>query len=221
MEDKRKQAYSDQSADNPGYPLVNYNSSSNPDGSQQSLTNQPPAYQPPAYELQTYQAQQQSHIATQYPSNVPVPLQQQNVQYVDDNMAISVVSLFFCCILGIFAVIKAQEAKNHAARGNYSIAQEAAKTAQKVAILAISLGCIGVVISFVLGIVLPLVVFGSLSDEHNDVFFGVDSESFSHEQKFKKRLVNPWLSVSAALSSESKDKLSTLLNKLVSSKLTV
>ncbi|KAK3783682.1 hypothetical protein RRG08_025306 [Elysia crispata] len=152
MEGKSNLAYTDMPANNPAY-----NPSNNPDGFQQ----------PPAYELPSQPTlYPKPYGAPQYPSNVTVvtvPPQRQNVQHVEDNMVISIVSLFFCCILGIFAIIKAQEAKDHIARGNYDMARMAARTAKNLAIIGIVLGCIGVVIGIVLGVVLPLVVYTSIS----------------------------------------------------------
>ncbi|RUS82244.1 hypothetical protein EGW08_009982 [Elysia chlorotica] len=140
--------------EDPVYPQLT-NPSYNPDEAQPPPPYEPPAQQP---EAQTYPQQ------CTYPSNVSVvtvPAQLQNVQAVDDNMMLSIVSLFFCCILGIFAIIKSSEARDHKLKGRYHQAESAARSARTIAMVGIVVGSISALIGIVMAIVFPLVIFAS------------------------------------------------------------
>ncbi|KAK3766178.1 hypothetical protein RRG08_025179 [Elysia crispata] len=72
---------------------------------------------------------------------------------VQDNMIISIVSIFFCCILGIIATIKASGSKEALKRGDIVTAQQQSTTARKLAIAAIIIGCICAGLSILSGII--------------------------------------------------------------------
>ncbi|KAK3766176.1 hypothetical protein RRG08_025177 [Elysia crispata] len=76
---------------------------------------------------------------------------------IQDNTVISVVSIFFCCILGIIATIKASDSKESLQRGDIVMAQRQSTTARKLAISAIILGCIFAGLSFVSGVISAVV----------------------------------------------------------------
>ncbi|KAK3743656.1 hypothetical protein RRG08_030778 [Elysia crispata] len=58
---------------------------------------------------------------------------------VEDNMVISIVSIFFCCILGVVATVKSMESREAARRGDITKAQVSSRTAKGCAIAAIIL----------------------------------------------------------------------------------
>ncbi|KAK3783021.1 hypothetical protein RRG08_015361 [Elysia crispata] len=127
------------------------------------------------YQQPQYLPNQQPYQGNQYPQapgNVTMvvsPYPPQTVGWVNDNLAISIVSLFFCCILGIFAVIKSSEAKDAQQRGDYNTAVVAARKAKNLAVAAIIIGIIVGVIAFVIGIVARLVIYTSY-DNDNDSY---------------------------------------------------
>ncbi|GFO50668.1 interferon-induced transmembrane protein [Plakobranchus ocellatus] len=116
--------------------------------------------QPPGYEPTSEHNKQQ---ATSNITIVHAPVASEPEQHVDDNMIISIVSLFCCCIIGIFAIIKAQESKESLRRREYSKAREASQTAKKLAIAAIVLGVIGISLGIFLGVILPLILVSSVA----------------------------------------------------------
>ncbi|GFR84604.1 interferon-induced transmembrane protein [Elysia marginata] len=98
-------------------------------------------------------------------SVVSGPFPSQTVQWVDDNLTISIVSLFFCCLLGIFAVLKSSEAKDAQQRGDYNTAVTSARKAKKLAVSAIVIGIILAVVGFVGGVVVRLALYASLQND--------------------------------------------------------
>ncbi|GFS20201.1 interferon-induced transmembrane protein [Elysia marginata] len=135
-------------------------------------TQAPSAYQAIHYPPQPYPQQYAGapyHPATNV-MTVTAPQPAHRVEHVDDNMVISIVSLFFCFILGIFAILKSQEARDHKARGCYDMARVAARTAKQIAIIGIVIGCIGIVMAFFFLFVLPSLIYASVSNDISNNF---------------------------------------------------
>lgn len=64
------------------------------------------------------------------------------VEYVDDLIQISVLSLFFAPILGTVAVVKSCESKQYSFKREYDSARRAARTAKRLAFASFLLGVI-------------------------------------------------------------------------------
>ncbi|RUS81639.1 hypothetical protein EGW08_010602 [Elysia chlorotica] len=118
----------------------------NPDMPAQGYPPQPP----PQY----YQGQ---------PGVVPQPqtmIIQREGEQVQDNLVIAIVSIFFCCIIGIIATIKASNSKDSVRRGDIAKAQEESVSARKLAIAAIITGIVIAAISIFVNVILPLILVG-------------------------------------------------------------
>ncbi|RUS73064.1 hypothetical protein EGW08_019179 [Elysia chlorotica] len=135
---------------------------------------QPPPYSnekptaEPQLQPQPYpqpQLQPQPYGGYGYPNQPPAPGQPAVVMVapeaqvmkagpeVEDNMIISIVSIFFCCLLGIIATIKASDSKEALKRGDIETAQRQASTAGKLAKAAIIIGIVCCAISIVSSII--------------------------------------------------------------------
>ncbi|GFR90997.1 proline-rich transmembrane protein 1-like [Elysia marginata] len=77
--------------------------------------------------------------------------------HVQDNMVISIISIFFCCILGIIATIKASDSKEALKRGDVAQAEEQSNSARKLALAAIVIGCVCAAISILSSILVPAI----------------------------------------------------------------
>lgn len=75
---------------------------------------------------------------------------------VQDNMIISIVSIFFCCILGIIATIKASDSKEAVRQGNIAKAEQDSALARKLAIAAIVIGIACCAISILSSIIVSV-----------------------------------------------------------------
>lgn len=80
---------------------------------------------------------------------------------VEDNMVIAIVSIFFCCILGLIATFKANSAKNLKHQpGGLEQAKRDSASAKKLAIAAIITGCFCIFLTIFITFILPLIVGG-------------------------------------------------------------
>ncbi|XP_041366662.1 uncharacterized protein LOC121381419 [Gigantopelta aegis] len=90
----------------------------------------------PAYAAQSYSAQNEYVVVTQpYPNaitiNVPVP----------DYTRLAIFATIFCCLpLGIFAILRAQDARRAAARDDPVIGIQLAGSSKRLSIIAIACG---------------------------------------------------------------------------------
>ncbi|XP_046856836.1 cysteine-rich and transmembrane domain-containing protein 1-like isoform X3 [Xenia sp. Carnegie-2017] len=115
----------------------------------------PQGYPPQGYPAQGYPPQgyplQQLAGMTQEQQNTTVLVQKQpqtatvvkTLPILNDYMGLSVFACLFCCWpVGIFAIIKSRESRNHYNAGNYDEAMRSAKTARNLAVIAIICGII-------------------------------------------------------------------------------
>lgn len=93
------------------------------------------------------------------PPPQPLVIQREG-EYVQDNMVIAIVSIFFCCILGIVATIKASNSKDSLRRGDIDKAKDESVSARKLAIAAIITGIVIVALVIFITVILPLAVTG-------------------------------------------------------------
>ncbi|GFO01035.1 interferon-induced transmembrane protein [Plakobranchus ocellatus] len=144
---------------------------------------QPPPYDDPAANAQLqqpYPQQPQPHAQYGYGYGHPVQQQQTNQNtvvvmsqptpqpapvYVQDNMVISIVSIFFCCLCGIIATVQASDSRNALRRGDISSAQRLSRTARKWAITGIVVGCILAGLTIVFPIIGALIAASSSTND--------------------------------------------------------
>ncbi|KAK3766191.1 hypothetical protein RRG08_025191 [Elysia crispata] len=109
-----------------------------------------PPHPPPQY----YQGQ-----TVVVPQPQPMIIQREGDQ-VQDNLVISIISIFFCCILGIIATVKASNSKDSLRRGEIAKAQEESVSARKLAIAAIITGIVIFALVIFINVILPLAFTG-------------------------------------------------------------
>ncbi|GFS12283.1 interferon-induced transmembrane protein [Elysia marginata] len=87
-------------------------------------------------------------------------------EHVEDNMVIAIISIFFCCILGLVATFKANSAKNLKTQpGGLEQAKRDANSAKKLAIAAIITGCVIIFLTIFVTFILPLILTGVFASQ--------------------------------------------------------
>ncbi|KAK3705049.1 hypothetical protein RRG08_006955 [Elysia crispata] len=121
-----------------------------------------PAYPgyPPQQQPQQYGYPPAQTTVVPAPQVITVDRSGQGQGDVQDNMVIAIVSVFFCFILGIIAIVKANKAKEHLMRGDVDSARRDSRLARQLAIAGIAIGLGGVALLIFLFFILPLIGFG-------------------------------------------------------------
>lgn len=110
-------------------------------------TQTPPPYgtTPPPYGSYQNGYQQPGQQPNYYPAGT-----------VPNHMVKAIVSIFFCTILGIIAIVYASQVNTKLAAGDLAGAQQSAKTANTCATVGLVVGIVLCVVYFILGIVVGL-----------------------------------------------------------------
>ncbi|XP_046856815.1 cell death-inducing p53-target protein 1 homolog isoform X8 [Xenia sp. Carnegie-2017] len=139
------QGYPPQGYPPQGYPAQGYPPQGYPPQGYPAQGYPPQGYPPQGYPLQqlagmTQEQQNKTVLVQKQPQLVAVTIMN---PIVNDHMGLSIFACLCCCWpIGIFAIIKSSESKNHYHAGNYDEAKRSAKTARNLAIIAIICGII-------------------------------------------------------------------------------
>ena len=121
--------------------------------------NQPPVQQPQYQQQQAYGGQSGAGSNTVQPGGAPNPVMTPPKNYMTEAIIVTIIS-FICCsslislILGIIAIVKANNVNQEFARGNYDGANKNANSAKTLTIWAAIVAVIQVIIFAVLFFVL-------------------------------------------------------------------
>ncbi|KAK3720698.1 hypothetical protein RRG08_057169 [Elysia crispata] len=120
----------------------------------------PPAEYAPGPHQPLYPQPQTVIVAPQ-----PVVMTREGDQ-VPDNLVIAIISIFFCCILGIVATLKANNAKNLKNQpGGLEQAKRDSAAAKKWAIAAIITGSVILFLTIFFTFILPLILAGVFASQ--------------------------------------------------------
>ncbi|GFO01038.1 proline-rich transmembrane protein 1 [Plakobranchus ocellatus] len=113
------------------------------------------------YPAQQQQTTQNTVVVMSQPTPQPAPV------YVQDNMVISIISIFFCCLLGIIATVQASESRDSLRRGDVASAQRLSRSARKLAIAGIVVGSVCAGLSILFSILVPIIVVSSADNSYS------------------------------------------------------